>query len=47
MGNTTLSTRSRIYQGTRGTQSRDMKTWHTTPPSTPSGTTDPNIEVIN
>ena len=47
VGNTTISTRSRRYQGTRGTRSRNTKTWHTTPPPTPSPTPNHNLRVIN
>ena len=47
MGNTTLYTRIRRSQGTRGTQSRDTKTWHTKPPPTTSGMPNLNIGVIN
>ena len=47
VGNTTLSSRSRISQGTRGTRSRNTKTWHTMPPPTPSPTPYQSIKIIN
>ena len=46
VGNTTLSTRIRRSQGSRGTQSRETKTWQTTPPAATEQKSEENIETM-
>ena len=45
--NTTISTRSRRSQGSRGKRIQETKTWQTTPPATTKKNHEDNIQTIN
>ena len=47
VGNTTISTRSRRSQSSRGNGSRDTRPWQAVPPTAPAETHKYNIETIN